>query len=323
VTLLFTHCEIMDAGNFKTKEMMMRRVIVWSVFATAILFAPLSYAQQGLTKIADNVYSYVDVKNGSPANSFAANAGIVIGRDGILVIDTLISAKEAKRFIADIRKISDKPIKYVVDTHYHLDHSFGNSEFAKLGATIISQENDRKNLEKKGDATLKRAKEYGLTEEDLDGTVISLPAITFTDRMTIDLGGETVELIFIAPSHTDGSTLVYLPRREILFTGDVLFTDYHPYMGESDVEGWVENLDYILYLDLVTIIPGHGPISGKKDVADMKAYIQLFDKKARELVAKSKDVDYIAAELKKVLPAKSQGEWMIAYNLKMKYLPAK
>ncbi len=301
----------------------MKGFLASCVFVVSLLFAQLACAQQGQTKIAANVYSYVDVKNGSPANSFAANAGIVIGRDGILVIDTLISAKEAKRFIADIRKVSDKPIKYVVDTHYHLDHSFGNSEFAGLGATIISQANDHDNLEKKGDASLKHARDYGLTEADLAGTVITLPTLTFTDRMTIDLGGETVELIYVAPSHTEGSLLVYLPKHKTLFTGDILFTDFHPYMGDGDIDGWVKNLDFILGLDVTTIIPGHGPISNKKDIAEMKAYIQLFDKKARELAATTRDADKIAAALKKVLPAKSQGDWMIAYNVRMKYLAVK
>ena len=89
----------------------------------------------GLEKIADNVYSYVDIKNGTPQKSFGANAGIIIGEDGIVVIDTLVSSKEAMRFIKDIRAVSDKPIKYVINTHYHLDHTFGNSEFVKLGAT--------------------------------------------------------------------------------------------------------------------------------------------------------------------------------------------
>ncbi len=301
----------------------MKGFLASAVVVMSVLFAQLACAQQGLTKLADNVYSYADVKNGSAANSFAANAGIVIGRDGILVIDTLISAKEAKRFVADIRKVSDKPIKYVVDTHYHLDHSFGNSEFAKLGATIISQANDRDNLAKKGDASLKHARDYGLTEADLAGTVITLPTLTFTDRMTIDLGGETVELIYVAPSHTEGSALVYLPRHKVLFTGDILFTDFHPYMGDGDIAGWVKNLDFILGLDVATIIPGHGPLSSKKDIAEMKAYIQLFDKKARELAAKTQDADKIAAELKKILPAKSQGDWMIAYNVRMKYLAGK
>jgi glyoxylase-like metal-dependent hydrolase (beta-lactamase superfamily II) len=208
----------------------------------------------------------------------------------------------------------------VIDTHYHLDHSFGNSVFVKQGATVISQVNDRDNLEKKGDDALKHARDYGMTDADLAGTVITLPTIAFSDRMTIDLGGETVELIFVAPSHTEGSLLVYLPQQKILFTGDTLFTDFHPFMGDSDIAGWVKTLDFILSLDVTTIIPGHGPLSGKKDIAEMKSYIELFDKKARELVAKTKDVNYIAAELKKVLPARSQGEWMIAYNLKTKYL---
>jgi cyclase len=295
----------------------------WGLFVIIMLAAATASAGQGLTKLADNVYSYVDVKNASPANSFAANAGIVIGRDSILVVDTLISAKEARRFIADIGKVSDMPIKYVVDTHYHLDHAFGNCEFASLGAAIISQENDRKNLGVKGEAALKNAKVYGLSDEDLAGTVITLPTITFSERMTIDLGGETAELIFVGPSHSEGSALVWLPRRKILFTGDILFTDFHPFMGDGDVAGWVKCLDFILSLDAETIIPGHGPLSAKKDIAEMKAYIQLFDRKARELAAKTNDVDFIAAELKKLLPVKSQGEWMIAYNLKMKYMPAK
>jgi cyclase len=293
------------------------------LFVVLMLVATTASAGQGLTKLADNVYSFVDVKNASPANSFAANAGIVIGRDGILVVDTLISAKEARRFIADIGKVSDRPIKYVVDSHYHLDHAFGNGEFARLGAVIISQENDRKNLEKKGEASLKNAKDYGLSDEELAGTVVTLPTISFSDRMNIDLGGETVELIFIGPSHSEGSALVWLPRRKILFTGDILFTDFHPFMGDSDVAGWVKCLDFILSLDVTTIIPGHGPLSGKKDVAEMKAYIQLFDQKARELAAKTNDVDFIAAELKKVLPVKSQGEWMIAHNIRTKYIVGK
>ena len=282
-----------------------------------------AFAQEGLTKIADNVYSYVDVKNAGPGNSFAANAGIIIGSDGILVVDTLISAKEAQRFMTDIRKVSSKPIKYVVDTHYHLDHAFGNGEFAKAGALIISHAADRDNLERKGEPILKRATEFGLSEKDMRGTAIALPVLTFTDRMTVYLGREKVELLSIGPSHTPGSVLVYLPERKILFTGDILFTDFHPYLGEGDLAGWIRNLDFILSLDVATIIPGHGPLSGKKDIARMKEYLVDFDRKARELAAKSGDADAIAAELKKAVPARSQGEFLIPSNVREKYLPAK
>jgi cyclase len=301
----------------------MKKLLAWTLIAVATVIAPKAFAQDGLTKIGDNVYSYTDVKNASPANSYGSNAGIIIGKDGILVVDTLISAKEARRFMADIRKVSAKPVKFVVDTHYHLDHAFGNSEFAGTGASIIAHAADRKNLELKGESVLKNAAEYGLKEEDMRGTAIALPSLTFTERMTIDLGGEIVELIYLAPSHTEGSIMVYLPARKILFAGDILFTDFHPYMGEGNLTGWIKNLDYILSLDVEAIIPGHGPISAKKDVELMKKYLMAFDQKARELAAKSGDAEQIAAELKKVLPTRSQGDFLIQSNVHEKYLPAK
>jgi glyoxylase-like metal-dependent hydrolase (beta-lactamase superfamily II) len=303
--------------------MQMRKLIVGFACAVILLLAQVALAQQGLTKIADNVYSYVDVKKASPQNSFAANAGIVVGRDGVLVIDTLISAKEADRFIGDIRKVTDKPVRYVVNTHYHLDHSFGNSEFARLGATVISHADDRKSLMETGKTDLGNANAYGLTDEDMRGTTISVPTVAFTGRMVIDLGGETVELIHISPSHTSGSIVVLLPEKKVLFAGDILFTDFHPYLGEGDLAGWIKFLDYIQSLDVTAIVPGHGPLSGKKDVADMNAYLLAFDEKAKALAATSRDADIIASELKKALPARSQGEWLIPSNVREKYLQTK
>jgi glyoxylase-like metal-dependent hydrolase (beta-lactamase superfamily II) len=273
-----------------------------------------------LTKVADGVYSYVGEKDASPTHSFAANAGIVIGRDGILVIDTLISAKEAQRFLADIRKVSDKPIKYVVNTHAHLDHAFGNGVFANAGAVVISHLADRKMLERTGASTLQNVGTFGLKPEDMAGTEIVLPALAFSDRMQVDLGGEMIELIRLAPSHTDGSVIVYLPAKKLLFSGDVLFTDFHPFMADGDIPGWTKTLDALLAMDVERIIPGHGPLSTKTDVQEMKEYLVLFDAKARELASKSQDAEAVAAELKKVLPKRSMADWMVVYNVKSRYL---
>jgi glyoxylase-like metal-dependent hydrolase (beta-lactamase superfamily II) len=275
------------------------------------------------TKVADNVYSYVGEKDASPTHSFAANAGIVIGRDGILVIDTLVSAKEAQRFLADIRKVSDKPIKYVVNTHSHFDHTFGNGVFAKAGAVVISHLADRNLLERTGAATLKNVGNFGLKPEDMAGTEIVLPTLAFSDRLQVDLGGEMIELIRIAPSHTEGSVIVYLPAKKLLFSGDILFTDFHPFMADGDVAGWTKTLDALLAMDVERIIPGHGPLSTKTDVREMKEYLVLFDGKARELASKSQDAEAIAAELKKILPKRSMADWMLAYNVKSRYLQQK
>ncbi len=278
---------------------------------------------QGLQKIADNVYAYAGSKEFTPQKSFAANAGVVVTKDGVIVVDTLMSAKEGKRLLTDIRKITPKPVKYVVLTHTHLDHAFGASVFTEKGAILVSHELDRESLAKNGEANLKRMASYGLTKDDLAGTRIVLPSLTFTERLTIRLGGEVVELIHQQPSHSPGSTLVLMPRQKVLFAGDILFTDTHPYMGEGDITGWAKTLDYIETLDLAAIIPGHGPVSTKKDVADMKDYLLAFDAKARELAPAAASPEALAAEMKKLLPARSQGEGLILYSLKMKYLPQK
>ncbi|MEW6109415.1 MAG: MBL fold metallo-hydrolase [Nitrospirota bacterium] len=297
--------------------------IKWLAVFVFIIYAVLCgnvFAAEKLTKIADDVYSYVDTKGSTPQNSYGANAGIIIGRDGIVVVDTLISSKEAKRFIKDIRAISKKPIKYVINTHYHLDHTFGNSEFARLGAVIISHINDSKNLKAHGETALKNAKNYGLSEEDMQETKIAYPSLAFTDRMDIDPGDQKIELIYIRPSHTDGSILVYLPEKKILFAGDILFTNYHPFLGEGNIEEWVKALDYIMTMDVEKIIPGHGPLSTKKDIEDMKNYLIAFDKKAKELAATSNDAEYIASEIKKSLPQRPEGNDLIRWNIQMKYM---
>lgn len=274
-----------------------------------------------LTQLADNVYAFVGGKDASAAASFAANAGIVIGRDGVLVVDTLVSAKEGERFLADIRRVTDKPIKYVVNTHTHLDHAFGNCVFAALGATVISQQTDRDMLAESGAETLKNAAVYSLTPEQMAGTEIVLPTLTFEKRMTIDLGDESVVLIRTSPSHTAGSAVVFIPSKKLLFAGDILFTDFHPYLADGDFSGWVQTLDNLLAMDVEMIVPGHGPLSGKQDLREMKAYLALFDAKAQELAASGLEPDVMATELLKALPHRSLAEWMVSFNLKSRYLP--
>jgi glyoxylase-like metal-dependent hydrolase (beta-lactamase superfamily II) len=292
----------------------------WIAVCCVFLTTPLAHAESGLVRISDHVYSYVDVQDDSPASSYGANAGIVIGEDAVLVVDTLVSAKEGKRLLKDIRAISDKPIKYVVNTHYHLDHTFGNAEFAALGADIISHVVCAGALKKSGADTLANANAYGLTPEAMEGTELAFPNVTFTDRMGLDLGGLEVELIYTAPSHSKGSIVVYIAAEGVMFAGDILFTDFHPYMAEGDIAGWLETLDSIRALYAGKIVPGHGPLSTNQDLADMKAYLVAFDSKAKELAAGSNEIEYIVAELKKSLPARTRGEGLIQANVQGKYL---
>jgi cyclase len=301
--------------------MLKRLPILALALGLFFLFHPAVQAADGLTKVSGSIYAYADVKNAAPQNSFGANTGIIIGQDFLVAIDSLISSREAQRFLQDIQKISQKPIKFLVNTHYHLDHSLGNSEFARLGASIIAQENDQKNMHRAGEGMLHYAKQSGLSDQDLHGTKLAYPTLSFADRVTLNLGNKQVELLYMGPSHTTGSVLVFVPQEKVLFTGDILFTDCHPFLGDANIAGWIKVLDYIMTMDVDKIIPGHGPVSSKKDVADMKKYLLVFDQKAKELTPQSKDLNFIAAEMKKALPPRSQLDFLIARNIQMKYMP--
>ncbi|MEW6386438.1 MAG: MBL fold metallo-hydrolase [Thermodesulfobacteriota bacterium] len=285
-----------------------------------LLSQPAVHAEDGLKKITPSVYAYTDAQAAAATNSFGANAGIIVGQDFLVAVDSLISAREAQRFLKDIRKISKKPIKFLINTHYHLDHALGNWEFAQRGAVIISHENDKENMLKAGAGMLEYAKQTGLTDKDLKGTKLAYPSLTFKERVTLDLGDKKVEILYPGPSHTSGSVVVYVPQEKVLFAGDILFTDFHPFVGEADLAGWLKVLDYLTALDVDKIIPGHGPVSGKKDLADLKSYLMVFDRKAKELAAQSNDLEVIVAEMKKALPPRSRLDLIIGKNLQMKYL---
>jgi glyoxylase-like metal-dependent hydrolase (beta-lactamase superfamily II) len=294
-------------------------VLTVLVFFT-LMFDGVVLGQERLVKIADDVYSYIGVKHATAGNSFGANAGIVIGRDGIVVVDTLISAKEAGKFIRDIRAVSDKPIKYVVNTHMHLDHTFGNCEFAKLGAVIVGSAVEKRGMQQYAEPTLKKSAAYGLTDQEMQDTSVCYPSVTFENTMEIDLGDRSVELLHPGRSHTEGSIVALVPDRKVLFAGDIVFTNYHPNMKHADIGGWVKALDFLAGMDFKALVPGHGPLSGKKDVEDMKNYLVLFDKKAQELAAKSSDIQYIVTEMRKVLPPREELEKMIGANVQLRYL---
>lgn len=293
------------------------------IFPCRVMAAGEVEGLEGLTRIAEGVYSYIDEKNPLPSRSFGANAGIIVGRDGIVVVDTLISSKEALRFIKDIRAVTDKPIRYVVNTHEHLDHSLGNAEFVSLGAPVIAHKNCKKNAEAASSTILQKAGNYGLTGEMLQGTKVVVPTLTFSDRMEIDLGDRKVELIYAGSSHTDGSIVVYIPDAKTLFAGDVQFTDFHPNMRDGNIPGWVNVLDGILSMDVAAIVPGHGPLSTKKDIQDMKQYLVTCQKLGRELAAQGKDAKYIAGAILRSVPKRHYFEMFVEGNVTAKYLTPK
>lgn len=304
---------------------MRRKALVFvTILGLALSASVFAGESPALQQISQHVYAYVDAKNPTPASSFGANVGLVVGKDQALVIDTLVSAKEAERLLADILKVTDKKVKYVVNTHYHLDHAWGNCVFTKLGAVVIGHENARKH---QSDAakSLAHPESFGLSAKDLEGTTLEAPTVTFKDSMSIDLGDVTVVLSYPGPTHTDDSITAYVPQDKVLFLGDMLFTGYHPFLAEGDLAHWQQVLGELEKTPATKIIPGHGPVSNKSDLEKMKEYLREFDAAARTLCAgkSADDAPAIAKELIKRLPQQQRTELpnMVEFNLRLRYLP--
>ncbi|MGA7743414.1 MAG: MBL fold metallo-hydrolase [Polyangia bacterium] len=278
-----------------------------------------------LQQISAHVYARVGVTNASPlTNSFGANTGVVIGRDAALVVDTLMSATEGGQLLSAVRKITDKPLRYAVNTHHHMDHSWGNCIFAAAGATVIGHEYTRQALYEPANG-LARAQRYRIPAESLAGTVIVPPSLTFRHDLRLDLGGVSVELDYPGPTHTAGSITAKVREDDVVFSGDILFTNYHVTMIDGDVANWCRVLRALQGTAPRAIVPGHGPLSSVADLQSMEEYLRVFDEQATRLCAgkTAADADAIAQELSAVLPGPQRTElpFIVAANLRVRYLP--
>jgi len=278
-----------------------------------------------LQQISAHVYARIGVANASPlTNSFGANAGAVIGRDAVLIIDSLMAAPEGGQLLPAVRQRTDKPIRHVVNTHHHMDHTWGNCVFAAAGATVIGHEYTRQALREPANG-LARAQRYRIPAENLAGTVIVPPSLTFRQDLRLDLGDVSVELDYPGPTHTTGSIIARIREDDVLFSGDILFTNYHVTMIDGDVANWCRVLRALQGTAPRATVPGHGPVSAVADLLSMEEYLRVFDEEATRLCAgkAAADADAIAQELSAVLPGPQRTElpFIVAANLRVRYLP--
>lgn len=238
-----------------------RRVIV-TVLTCALLLGAGGYAagwfrpdETTVTEVAPGVFFR---KTRWLPEFIGCNQGWVIFEDFVLVIDANFP-NQAEEIIPLIRKTTDKPIRYVFDTHYHGDHADGNPIFGKIGATAIASENAAEEFRTKGvngfeQSKKEKPKEYG----SLD---YKTPSLYFPKKLVIEDAKQRVELLHFAHGHTKGDAVAWLPKQGILFTGDSCLNGAFNYTGDGNTETWIGALTEMRKLPIQKICPGHGEMS--------------------------------------------------------------
>jgi glyoxylase-like metal-dependent hydrolase (beta-lactamase superfamily II) len=199
-----------------------------------------------IVKLRDGIYLIRSVGSG--------NITVFTSDDGVLLVDSKLT-NEFDKAVELLRTVTDQPVRYLINTHFHLDHTGGNAGFEGIGAEIIATGNTRKRLSQTQQA--------------------GLPMITFDDHMDIYFAGKTIRLYHYGRGHTDGDLVIYIPEEKIVMPGD-LFAGWGPsirlidYNGGGSLAGWPGTLEKMMALDFDTVIPGH---SGVTDRAHVQAYI--------------------------------------------------
>jgi cyclase len=247
---------------------------------------------KGLHELGNSVYAYLQ-PNGTWGWS---NAGLITDGEASLLVDTLFDLRLTGEMLETMRRSvrAASHIDMVVNTHANGDHCYGNQLVADA-QIIASQKTADEMVEglqaAQMAALVKQAPALGQIGAyiihafgpfNFDNITLTPPSKTFEGQTTLQVGGKTVQLIEVGPAHTRGDTLAYLPAERVVFTGDILFIGGHPIIWAGPTSNWLRACDRILAMDVETIVPGHGPITDKKGVAEVKGYLQYVYDEARK-----------------------------------------
>jgi cyclase len=229
-----------------------------------------------------------------------SNNAFLVTDEGVLVIDTRQHPRRAEELLATIRKYTNKPIKWVVNTHAHGDHYFGNSVFKREGATIIAHADTAGMMKAHYGIEMKRRMGYFKQQKYDPGEVkLVAPDVTFDSKVTLLLGGRTVELLYLGPGQNPGDTMVYFPKERVMYTGGPFAKNSwaNPSFTPS-MSNWVVLLRKIAAMDVDKYLGGHGDIGNKQDVLHEAQLISDFDAGMRDAVAKGMSKDEIIKNVK-------------------------
>jgi cyclase len=247
--------------------------IASAILVGILLAAPPAAAQERASseavvkQIAPDLYFLFDFDG--------SNCVFLVTDDGVLLIDTRTHPREGRDLLARIRKITDRPVKWVINSHFHGDHHMGNIVFKELGATFVAQEETARIMARVQPKEMARRVD-GFAKRGLDPAEVKLvlPDVTFDSRMTIRLGGREVRLFYLGPGQQAGDTFVAFPHARALFTPGAFGKHSMPNMlFTPSVDNWVKLLNEVAAMDVDTILPAHGDVATRADAKELAAML--------------------------------------------------
>jgi cyclase len=233
------------------------------------------------------------------------NAGFIIGDESVAVIDTFQDPRPAKALLADIHKRTRLPIRFVVNTHYHLDHVNGNDVFGAVGATIVAHRNVRAWMRTEN---LKMLDPPVTPEKKARVASLMLPTVVYDSHLDLYLGLRKIEIRYY-PGHTGGDSVIWVPDAKVLFCGDMLWKDHVPNLIDASTGAWVGSLDAIEkdYSPAVWV-PGHGALATARDIQTFRTYLADLRSNVRREQSARKSGDALVQAILPGLKSK-YGQW--------------
>jgi glyoxylase-like metal-dependent hydrolase (beta-lactamase superfamily II) len=223
------------------------------------------------------------------------NIGLMVGSDAVFVVDDQFAPLTPK-ILAAIKEVTDQPVRFVVNTHWHFDHTGGNENMGQAGALIFAQENVRKRMSTDQFIEAMNLKQPAAPRG-------ALPVVTFTEGISFHMNGDSIVVFHVPPAHTDGDALVMFTKANVLHTGDVFVSDRYPFVDRSSggtIDGIISGAERIMAATnaQTKIIPGHGPLS---DRARVKAYhdmlVVMRDRMKKEIASKRTIEQVLASKI--------------------------
>jgi glyoxylase-like metal-dependent hydrolase (beta-lactamase superfamily II) len=276
------------------------RLLAGASFLTAL--AALAEVNK-VEQVAPDVYFH----EGDIGRKGHCNNGWIVFQDYVLVIDGNFPSG-AQEILPKIKAVTDKPIRFAFDTHHHGDHAYGNQVWVENGATPVAHAGVIEEMKKYetgyyGDKP-GRWEDTAKNRKDVAASKLKPPTLLYSKDMIFDDGKHRVELLHFGVAHTHGDGFAWLPKERILFTGDACVNGAYNYVGDGNVQQWVQTLEAVKKLQPKVVCPGHGPIGGPEVLEDQQGFFIELRKEVKQLVEagmKAEEVKAAAAMIKETI----------------------